>query len=48
MEKWKRSGYGDRGGARTHVLKITDLVLYLYATHALWKLTNKKKKNKTE
>jgi hypothetical protein len=30
----KRKGHG---GDRTHVLRITDLVLYLSATAAVWK-----------
>ncbi len=34
MKNEKRKG---RGGDRTHVLRITDLVLYLSATAAVWK-----------
>jgi hypothetical protein len=48
MEKSKRAGHGDRGGARTHDLRITDLILYLHATHALCVLAKRRNKIKTE
>ncbi len=34
-EKRKEQGCGDHGGDRTHILRITDLILYLPATDAL-------------
>ncbi len=44
----KESGHGDRGGDRSHVLRITDLELYLHATRALGKITNTEQNNWTE
>jgi hypothetical protein len=46
MEKYKRKG--DRGEARTHVLRITDLILYLHATHALCDASKRRNKNETD
>ncbi len=36
-EKVKEKGRGDHGGDRTHILRITDLILYLPASDALCK-----------
>ena len=47
-EKRKEQGCGDHGGDRTHNLRITDLILYLPATDALCKITNRAKYYKTK
>jgi hypothetical protein len=39
----KNEKRSDHGGDRTHVLRITDLILYLPATAAIWKISVWKK-----